>query len=83
MADYIFPWLNGSEKIINPTIIKHGFAGGEFEDNISLGSFSVCLKLENEGGIWLVDLSGNTSPTDYTVEAIDIWVAATIEQYEV
>jgi hypothetical protein len=83
MATYKFDWLNGSEAIVNPTIIKNGFAGGSFIDNVSQGNFCVNLILENSGGRWALELKGETMPADFSVEEIDIWVEATLQQYEI
>jgi len=83
MANYIFPDLNGSELIINPTITKEGFAGGCFKDNESLGVFKAGIKLVNSGGDWWTELEGDTLPVDFSTEEIDIWIATELEQYEV
>ncbi len=83
MANYKFDWLNGSEAIIDPTIIKDGIAGGSFINNESQGNFSVGIRLENSGGKWELDLQGDTMPVDFTIEEIDIWIEETIKQYEI
>ena len=83
MATYRFDWLNGSEAIVDPTIIKDGPAGGSFKDNVSQGDFCVGLLLQNAGGAWSIELKGNTMPVNFTVEEIDIWIAATLQQYEI
>ena len=83
MATYRFDWLNGSEAIVDPTIIKDGPAGGSFKNNESQGDFSVGLLLQNSGGTWSLELQGNTMPLDFTVEEIDIWISATLQQYEI
>ena len=83
MKTYKFDWLNGSEAIVNPTIIKDGFAGGSFVDNVSQGTFCVNIILENSGGRWCVELKSNLLPLGFTTEEIDTWVSETLEQYEI
>ncbi|MCS5622493.1 MAG: hypothetical protein NZ735_00845 [Candidatus Marinimicrobia bacterium] len=83
MKTYRFDWLNGSEAIVDPTIIKDGFAGGSFINNESQGDFCVGLLLQNAGGTWSLELKGNTMPVDFTVEEIDIWIEETLQQYEI
>ncbi len=41
------------------------------------------LILENSGGRWALELKGETMPVDFSVEEIDIWVEATLQQYEI
>jgi len=84
MATYIFPWLNGAQEIVNPTITKHGDYSGEFIDNVSQGTFKANIRLEDSAGSkWRVELSGNTLPVDFSTEEIDIWIASNLIQYEV
>lgn len=83
MATYKFDWLNGSEAIVNPTIIKEGFAGGTFINDVSQGEFCVNIVLENSGGRWGVELVSNSLPTGFTTEEIDTWVSETLQQYEI
>lgn len=83
MPTYKFPWLNGSNAIINPTIIKDGFAGGSFVNNVSQGTFCVNITLVNSGGSWGVELMSDSLPEGFTTEEIDTWVSETLEQYEI
>jgi hypothetical protein len=82
MKTYYFPDQNIT---ITPNeIIKNGFAGGQFSNNESQGSFLVDIILKSETTDFGFNLSSpDTMPIDFSVEEIDIWVEATLQQYEI
>ena len=82
MKTYYFPDQNIT---ITPNeIIKNGFAGVQFSNNESQGSFLVDIILKSETTDFGFNLSSpDTMPIDFSVEEIDIWVEATLQQYEI
>ena len=88
MKTYKFPDWN--IEITPDRIEKNGHAGGHFIDNVSQGNFSVDISLiiesetDNPPMIFGFHLhSHDTMPLDFSVEEIDIWITATLEQYEI
>lgn len=81
MSTYKFTQFN--VEIIDPIIVKDGYAGGQFLNNISQGSFSVDIKLITDSSSFGVRLeSEDTQPTDFSIEAIDVWIDEQLVQYE-
>ena len=88
MSTYYFP--NENITITPDYIVKNGMAGGHFVNDISQGSFAIDIMLTQESGSSSPDMkfgfnlhSPDTMPVDFSVEEIDIWIAAELVQYEV
>ena len=79
MATYRFPQFN--VDIVDPEVIKEGFAGGYFVNNESQGSFSVQINLETDTAKFGVELTDETQPVNFSVEEIDIWISTQLNKY--
>jgi hypothetical protein len=82
MANYRFNQFN--IDIINPTIEKHGHAGGMFLDNISQGGFYCDIKLITDSATFAVRLeSQDSQPLYFSIEEIDVWIENELANYEI
>ncbi len=80
--NYTFPeWPNTIIK--NPTITVNGQVGTIVKENIPQDETFVDIHVVNDGFDGSPRLVGDTAPTDWTMESIQIWVANELKKYEV
>ncbi len=78
MKTYYFP---DEDLTITPTaVIKDGWSGGFFKDDVSQGGFTTNIRLISDSINFGWPLhSPDTMPVDFSVEEIQIWVETQLD----